>query len=211
MNRALVLTILMSLFSLGCSNQWREGSPDRTPEEVMQMLQEAQGASSTGVSTGDLSAALQYQDQSTIYFADAPSNVALVPNLLSFYDFANGVYNFQWLGAGAEYYSWDSISDARVFFFDHWDEQTQRSLVGLVIGVNQGNGFVYHAFSGQQIASDEGEFRAELNGSGGTIYLHSFDVVDGALSDVIQLKVYTDSSFSRESYAGKISTLIGYY
>ncbi|MBX3023257.1 MAG: hypothetical protein KF799_16405 [Bdellovibrionales bacterium] len=194
-----ILILLCGWLVVGCSNQWREGEPDRTPEEVVQFLGELQSTQGSGFTGGDLSAALKNQESATIYFADAPSNVALVPNLLAFKG------GFGWMGAGAEQFDYFNTKEARVFFLDNWETGE----AGLIIGINQGSGYSYYAFSGTT-AMDGDEYVATLTGGSGTIEVRSFDTEDGGLSDVVQLQIWVNDGGAMK-YAGKISTLIGYY
>lgn len=196
-----VLFILVSLAIAGCSNQWREATPDRTPEEVEQLLTEVQNAQGQGFAAGNLTSALQFRDEADIYFADAPSNVAQVANLVSF-------FSFDWLGGSAAGLSMGQISEARVFLLARYNGDQINT--GLVIGLKAGNDFNYYSFDGLGDASD-GEFVATLTGANSNILLRSYDVLDGELSDVIQLNVYQLDSGGNEIYLGKISTLIGYY
>lgn len=198
--RTAILILILSAWLAGCSNQWREANPERTPEEVNQFLADVQSAQGQGLSSGNVTAALQHVNEAQLYFADSESNIGMVSSLLSF-DW------FGWMGNGAENLSWGNISETRIFFLDYWNGSY--SEVGLVIGINQGQGYTYYGFHGTGDSYD-GEFVAELQGGAGTIVARSYDTTDDILDDVIQLKLYLVGPGGGEQYLGKISTLVLY-
>lgn len=195
MKNAITLTLLAVTVavSLGCSTRWREGSSDRNAADVKQLLTEAASAQS---GSGDVSAATQYQEGAYIYFAEAPSDGIgqRAANLLAFNDLS-------WLGSVAA--SADTIANARVFFLDNG------SGYGLVVGTEQtpGSGYTYSSFGGTGRFED-GEFVADLTGSGGSIRVRSWDVSGSDLQSVIQLRVY-HAGDGGEDYLGKITVLFG--
>jgi len=199
--KALKLTLLFALVSvLGCSNQWRDADAEIDSDDMLSMLEEvseAQGSSSGG---GALSEALAFKDDesASIYFGDAPSPLGPVASIASIWD-------FQFLGADSSF-SWREVSEARVFFFDRPSSGSSRDN-GLVVGIKkQGEeSFTYYGFTGTGTLGKD-EFVAELdNGSGTQITLRSFDIEDGDLAPVIQLKIYASGT-----YIGKFATLVGF-
>lgn len=197
----LIASAFCSVLALAsCSRQWMDGNPTHTPAEVTSLLAEVQSAQSQGGS-GDLTAALQNANTAVVYFADAPSDGITIPSLLSFGDFS-------FLGSNAESYVWGNISEARVFFLDQPTDSGEA--VGLVVGINQGSGYSYYAFSGNGTIDGE-NFSATLTGGNGSqITVRSNDVNKGALASVVQLSVYQTDSGGNELYLGKFSVLFGY-
>lgn len=189
--------LLLSLSLAACSTSWREGSPDRSAEEVELLLGEVQNAQGLSVAGGDISSALQYKDQSVIYYADAPSkSVGGVPSLLGFYDFS-------WLGVSNDEYRLEEIAGARVFLLDFADGEVHQ--IGLVIGIDKGNGYTYFGMSGTGDIVDD-QLEARLNGPMGEVVIRSWDTDGDELNSVIQLQL--DSG---QGPIGKIPTLFGYH
>jgi len=141
-----------------------------------------------------LSVTAQFREGSLLYFADAPSSLGGVASLLSFSDLG-----FLGLGSGL---SWHSVYRARVFVFDR-PSGLGREL-GMLIGVDLGQGFSYVEFLGHG-SVENGEFVAQMSGNGAAFEVRSFDVIDGELADVIQFKVYQGGQF-----IGQFSTLVAY-
>lgn len=187
----LIFSLLMSLATTGCSNSWREGDSGRTPTEVGALLDEVAGASGSSTANSDVTTAMQYRDDASIYFAEAPGALGPVGSILSFVDFA-------FLGSANYSLEGMHIKNARVFFFDHSPD------FGLIVGIDQGNGFKYFGFSGK--GTFDGDFQAVLSGTSGQITVQSDDIDGDILNDVMQLHVYD----SNRRYAGKFSTLVGY-
>lgn len=191
---------LLATAVVGCSNHWREVDHDISSEEVMAMLNEVGGGQ--GFGAGDLTTALNLKDDpaTAIYFADAPSSLGPVASVVS-------LMNFDFLGLPDLW--WGAIAQARVFFMDTPTDSGRQA--ALIIGLDQGSGtFSYHALSGSSTI-DGREFVAELSGGGQTrLVLRSFDVQDGDLAAVIQLKAYDHDSSGNERYIGKFSTLVGF-
>ncbi|NJL24526.1 MAG: hypothetical protein HC902_04715 [Calothrix sp. SM1_5_4] len=192
-----------------CSNQWREGDPGVTAEEMMTMLSEVNGAQGQATAAGGgVSEALKYKDDpnTTIFFADAPHTIGKelltsVASLLSF-------WSFDFLGASGQGLSWETISDARVFFLT--TPVDGGIYAGLIIGINSGGGgFQYHAFTGTGAVNGD-EFAVSLSGGAGGLIARSYDVADGELAAVVQLRFWQADSAGNESYLGKISTLFGF-
>lgn len=201
MIRKTVISALSVLLLGGCSYQWRDAVPDATPDQVASMLDEAQGGQGQTALSSDVGAAMQYRDQSVVFFGQAPSSLGPVPGFLSLMDFS-------FLGAGSGIW-YGNIQQARVFFLDRHTDAGED--LGLVFGLDQGSGsFTYYGFSGQGRV-DGGLFEAVLSGGAGQqIVVRSYDVQDDTLADIIQLKVYAADASGNEVYVGKISTLIGY-
>lgn len=187
--QSLILTSLLSLTLVACSNSWREGDTERSPEEVGSMLDEVQSAQDQSLVSSDVTTAFQYRDQAAaIYFAEAPGSLGPVGSLMSFVDFSFlGLPNLSTL----------QISQARVFLFDRSPD------FGLVIGIDQGSGLKYYGFSGQ--GTFDGDFQAHLTGAAGEIVIESEDIDTDVLRDVVQMHVYWNNN-----YIGKFSTLVGY-
>jgi hypothetical protein len=205
-NMRVLILILTIAAVLGCSNHWREGDTGRTPDEVAQFLSEVQSAQGQSLVSGDVSGALQYSNESVIYFGEAPGIASGTPGPLGYVSNLLSFDDFSWLGSNGQTISWSTIQDARVFFLDH--ASSGGSDVGLVIGLNLGSGYTYFGFSGRGSVQG-GEFVATLSGGNGQIVVRSWDNDGNVLNDVIQLKVYQANS-GGEEYLGKISTLVGY-
>ena len=195
-----LITLGVALLISACSQQWREATPSRTPEEVATMIDEISNLQGASLGGGDVAAALQNRSGAVVYFADAPSDLGGVRSLLSFDDFS-------FMGSNAFGYSWNTIANARVFAFVRPSATGAGYDVGLVIGVDQsGSGnFAYHGFNGQGGGAQDNEFVITMNGGAGSFELQSYDVVGGELADVIQFKVFQNGEF-----LGQFSTLVAY-
>lgn len=196
MNAFRLLTcLIITVTVVACSNHWREANSGLTAQEMAVILAEVEQSSAQAGGSGSLTEALALKDDpnASIYFADAPSPIGQVPNVLGF-------FNYEFLGLGDIGYR--DISEARVIFFDAPQTDGSR-LAALIIGIKQvgQDVFTYYAFSGTA-SIDGSDYEANL----GNIIVKSFDASEGGLDDVIQLKVYEPGG----GYLGKVATLVGF-
>lgn len=193
MTRVAFLGLLAAWFLTGCSTHYYEGESPRTASEVKAYLNEIGGAQGQAVG-GGVSTAMQAQNTAVIYYGESASKG--IASLLSF-------FSFDWLTGSA--LGWNDIAGGRVFMLDNMSVD---GTIGLVIGIDTGNGYTYYGYSGKGEVRDE-LFRATLTGSNGTIVLESIDNDGSVLDDIVQLRVFVQDA-SGERYAGKISTLFAY-
>lgn len=197
MNKTLIKILALALTALivGCSNQWREGDPQISADEIQGMLSQ-----STEYSLFDNAASrvveLSEMDQSLVFFADGPSPLGPVISVAS-------VYNFDFLGTAGADIGFDNISEIQVFFVDVLDNGHQSGLL-LNIKTTGQESFRTFAFTGVGSMSDN-KFTVQLDNNGNGLVLETNDVTDGEFNDVIQMKIYDLNG----NYNGKFSTLIG--
>jgi len=191
----LTTCLIIAVSLLACSNHWREANSGLTAADMQNILNEVDQASAQSQGTGNMTEAIAMKDDpnATIFFADAPSPIGQVPNVLGFFD-----YNFLGLGD----IGFRDIQQARVIFFDAPQEDGSRK-AALIIGIKQVNQdqFQYFAFTGTS-SIDGSDYEANL----GEIIVKSFDASEGSLDDVIQLKLFEPGG----GYLGKIATLVGF-
>lgn len=197
--KAFKLTIFVMVTTLiaGCSNHWRETKTLLTAQDMQNILTEMDQASAQSQGTSNLSQALLLKDDPNVsyFFADAPSEIGQVPNIVGF-------TSYEFLGLDADF-GFRNISAARVLFMDIDDTHQSSLIIGLKTTSDQ---FTYYAFTGSGGISG-GVFKAELDGANGShITLVSYDVSDSSLDSVIQLRVYDGNG----NYIGKIATLVGF-
>lgn len=189
----LVGCLIVTVSVLACSNHWRDADLGLTPAEMTSILGEVEQASAQG--SGNVSEALALKDDpnASIYFADAPSPIGQVSNVLGF-------FNYEFLGLPD--LGFRDIAEARVIFFDAPQPEGGRK-AALILGIKQKGQdlFTYYAYTGSG-SIDGREYEANL----GEIVVKSFDASEGGLADVIQLKVYEPGG----GYLGKIATLVGF-
>ena len=189
---------ILSLLVAGCSNHWREANGLLTAQDMQNILSEMDQASAQAQGTGNLSQALALKDDPnvTYFFADAPSPIGQIPNIVGF-------TSYEFLGLDADF-GYANISAARVLFMDTLDTHQSSLIIGLKTTSDQ---FTYYAFTGSSSIA-AGEFRAELNGADGNLklILQSYDVSEDQLDAVIQLRVFDANG----AYLGKIATLVGF-
>ncbi len=190
-----ILTVLTIAMATGCSNHVRTSDNALTAADVQTMLQDVEGAGASSGGSGNVADALSYKDRegAIVFVAHAPTPKVRVANVVSFRDFGFlGAADPQTLGL-------NSITDARVIFIDVPSRE-----YALIIGIKAGSDtFSYYAFTGSG-GIGNGEFTANLSGNT-QITVKSFDIQDGELGGVIQLKL-----FEGDSYLGKVSTLTGF-
>ena len=206
------ISIIGALLTTSCSYQTRTLESGITPAEMEANLAELEQAQSLSTSAGPMAdvLAMKNKESMSVYYADAwkvrkdveglenPSAFGSVASVLSFNDFA-------FLGDTIGDLGYETITYARVFVFVAGEE------VGLIVGYKlNDDAFTYRAFKGTGSIAD-GSFDAVLeNGNGQTIGVQSFDLEDGDLANVIQLKVYMFDPNGEQRYIGKFSTLEGF-
>lgn len=196
------ICLITATLALACSNHWREVNHGLTPADMQNILEEVDQASAQSQGVGDLTEAMSLREDPnvTIFFADAPSPIGQIPNILGF-------FNYEFLGLPDIGYK--DVSAARVLFFDAPQPDGSRK-AALIIGIKQASQdqFSYYAYNGFGSLTDT-DYEADLQtGSGASnIVVKTFDASGAGLDDVIQLKLY--DSFNG-AYLGKIATLVGF-
>ena len=201
-NARLISCLIVTVAVTACSNHWRESNSQLTVQDMQNVLAEMDVAQAQSQGTGPMAEALALKEDPdvSIYFADAPSPIGQVPNVLGF-------FNFAFLGLDNTF-GYQSITAARVLFFDAPQTDGSRKSA-LIIGIkstsDQFNYYAFYSEKGAEIAT--GTYQARLaGGSGNDIIVKTVDVSGGTLDTVIQLKVYDAANV----YLGKISTLVGF-
>lgn len=192
-----ILTVLAVITSLGCSNHNRTSDSPLTAADVVSMLQDVEaGAQASSSGSGNVSEALALKDRTGawVFAAFGPTHSMKIANILGF-------SNFKFVGLNV---TLAEITDARVIFINVPDGNN-----ALIVGIKTaatGDQFSYYAFVGNNGEINNGKFSVGMSGTSSAIHVESFDIQDGDLSDVIQLRLFD----SNDVYIGKISTLTGF-
>ena len=123
-----VLGLITCVFTIACSNQWREVDGGVSAADVKQYLADAQQVDAS--STDGTGASLADDSSTTIFFADAPSAYGPVASVLAF-------DNLDFLGISGV--SYKNVSQARVFFL-HSSSGQDTLIVGIVSSMVGANG-----------------------------------------------------------------------
>lgn len=187
------------LVSLGCSNQWREANFELDSSEMDALLADVTA------SNNDSNMAVAKTQMSTegamIFYSEGPGAFGPVASVAS-------LYNFDFLGpqgAGLLYFD---ISDVRVF-------------LTLVTGTGDASLiFAYRVYGNDTWQSaalvgsysvNSGKFTSNLTNSQGLrVILTSFDVIEGDLAEVVQMKMRSEDANGVMDDNGQFSTLMGF-
>lgn len=204
--KVLTITLMFLAIALaGCSNQWREVNFDMDYQEVQQLFDEIQTSlESQPSSAKDTFFALVEDPNATVYFADGPSEFGNVINVLS-------IIRYDFLGdqlAGLTFWDIQQVSVAFVYVPTEGGDQCALMVDITPAGSENAITRFYECYAA---GVDDGEFVAELIDINDVrIVLRSFDVSDGFLKDIIQLRVSDFDANGDEQPNGKFSTLIGF-
>ena len=198
-----ILVLTCALGFAGCSNQWRDDGLEISSEEMLTMLDEVKGAQSASVNGNSLNEALSLRDDPSvvIYFADARDSGRSAVSVASLVS-----YGF----LGEPNLGWDQVADVRVFYLN--TVSTSGSRDGLIVGLKKvgATAFTYYGLTGYSEFNDD-MFESVLSMNGQErLVLRSFDVEDGDLAPVIQLKAFEVGSNGSETYIGKFTSLVGF-
>lgn len=193
MKARLICLVLTMLSVSSCA--YRERSADaaidwETVRELLTAAEEKTGyvaSSSTGSNLSD-------DPNTTIYFFDAGAGLSAMRSIFAFKDLA--FLNLP--------YSMSDVEVARVFFMDN-STSNPRNVLIVGIGLYGSDTMEYYSFEGNGSVQD-GEFTANLVGSGGNVIVSSYDTDVGELKSSIQLRV---SNTDNIPY-GKFSILAGF-
>ncbi len=187
--------IALGLISLmGCSNHNRTSDSLLTAPDVEGVLQDLETAQAASAGGADMASALALKDQegAFVYLAYGPTPTMTIHNVVSFLSFTE--LGFPTITTLEDV---NRITDARVVVID-----TPNHDVALIIGLKMGDAdYTYSVFTGSGSISD-GAFTAQLTGD---LVIKTFDLADGDLGDVIQIRIYKNGD-----YLGKVPTLTGF-
>jgi hypothetical protein len=203
---------LFSLFSVACSNQWRDAS-GVTAEEMYAALGEVSAAQTSSTSGGDLNGALAMKDQPgvRIYFAQSKNQKDGKKNFIDPMGPVASIVSLTNLDfMGALGLSWSVLEEARIFFFDVPTEAGHTN--GLILGVrkNGETSLTYAGFTGTGTMNEADLVVTLQAGGADKLVLRTFDVAGDDLENVIQMLVWDIDASGGEFYNGKFSTLIGF-
>lgn len=187
-----LICLALALVSTSCSFRERTGDPQLDGNSVMDMLREAQG---NGMTLAENDIDIIDDPNSTVYFADAPSPLGKIRNILAFNDLG-----FLGLSDGI-----GSVSQARVFFIDNPTFATRNLLIVGIMMVGESS-YTYYPFEGSG-KFENGEFTATLMGSSNDMVVRSYDVSGDRFNPSIQLRVESTDG----GVYGKFSILAGYH
>lgn len=211
------------LFTVGCSNQWREGSSNVSSSQIDSYFSEMQQASGQAVGDSAISQAMELLESAstTVFFAEGKREDPEWPLAAAFaFNDVAPITDGQLTGA-------QSVSGVRVFFLDNTSSSERQNV--LIVGIAASGApqpandsfdsgatpvpstqFQYYGFSGSGIMQDD-EFSVRMTSSSGhtDIVLRTTDVLEGEFDAVIQIQVYMVDDEGFEVYIGKFSTLVG--
>ena len=202
---------LLLLFSLGCSNQWRNADLEKDAQDVMNILNNIEdevSTSGTVPQTAQNFFNLKNDLNSSIYYAEAFAWGGPLGPIASVFS----IYNYEFAGPPLAGLSYNNLTEVRVAFIDLPTDSGHQCglMVDSVLMADGSANTAFYSCTSAQV--DGGEFIAQLERADGyKIALRSFDVdQNGDFKGVIQLKVYDIDSAGNEISNGKLSTLVGF-
>lgn len=210
-----LISLSLSLGTMGCSNQWRESNPGVTDDEVFRVYDEVFSMVNSNSNNGgfdtDLALDLRQDPISTVYFAESGAAMGPVASVMSFNDMSFLGSSFQ----GSNIFNL-GLSYVSVVFVDAVSSTNQRyfQLLIKMDGSSFQGPLYFAATSGPgsyDFSSDQFEVLMPLR-DGTDLILRSFDLsptFKDELAGTIQLKAYLVRN-GQEFRIGQFSTLTGF-
>ena len=194
-----ILIAGFAVVSLGCSNQWREANFELDSSELDTLLADVTVSNNDGNMT---TAKAQISTEGAmVFYSEGPGAFGPVASVAS-------LYNFDFLGSQGSGLLYFDLSEVRVF-------------LTIIPGTGEASLiFAYQTFGNETWQSaalvgsysiSSNKFTANLTNSQGLrVILTSFDVIDGDMAQVVQMKMRSEDANGVMDDNGQFSTLMGF-
>ncbi len=206
--KKIILILALSFASSACSYQWMESDSGASADEVIGLLNDILGEVSAANAGGSLQEFIEIKDNpnSTIYFAFGPGEMGSVASISS-------LVRYDFMGPGGQDIFFDNIEEVKIFFAYVPEYAGNKAALLIQLKVAGQASPITKAFSAVIAPGMDGEEYVAILGEAGVekLVLRSYNVTDGDLEPVIQLRVSDfDSATGLETENGKFSVLEGF-